>query len=150
MSWLRLLRLSTAVLGTMAKIRYVRQVSIGQGWVPGMPSNRGGWNYSGQLDQATSVSWLPNTNGSICVCDGRNHRVHVYPSDADPKRPQAHPGYLLIGTFGFGPGQVYRPSGCAKRYPVADASPRSCSSGRALLTGTTSVGRDPTLPNRRR
>jgi len=151
MSWLRLLQLSTAVLGTMAKIRYVRQVSIGQGWMPGQLHNRGGWNYSGQLDQATAVGWLPNTNGSICVCDGRNHRVHVYPSDADPKRPQEHPGYLLFGSFGFGPGQVYRPSGCASDgkalYIVDSYNHRlqkfNLSNGRLLRSGRRNLGSGP-------
>ena len=148
MSWLRLLRLSTAVLGTMAKIRYARQVSIGATFKAGQPNNRGGWNHSGQLDQATFVASLPNTNGSICICDGRNHRVHIIPSQADPRRPSEHPDYRVIGTFGFGPGQLYRPSGCvsdgAALYVVDSYNHRlqkfNLSNGRLLRTSSGGLG----------
>lgn len=99
------------LLGVEGRIRYARQMSIGRPFVHFQPGNRGGWNYPGQLDQASFVGSMPN--GDICVADGRNHRVHIISRHGDPGSPHIHPDYRVLGGFGDAPGQLYRPAGCA-------------------------------------
>ena len=107
--WLRWLW--ATLLGVDGRIRYARQLSIGRPFVPFQPDNRGGWNFPGQLDQASFVGSLPN--GDICVADARNHRVHIFSGRGVPASPHTHADYRVLGGFGDGPGQLYRPAGCA-------------------------------------
>ena len=150
---LRLLRLCAAVLSAAGKIRYARQQSIGQGWKLGQKDNHGGWDWPGQLDQAGFVSALPN--GDICVCDSRNHRVHIFPSDVPPSyraRPAELPGYRMLGgNFGWKPDQLYRPSGCTSDgkvlYVVDSYNHRlktlNLTTGHTLATSTSVYGTRP-------
>ena len=107
--WLRWLW--ATLLGVEGRIRYARQLSMGRPFIPSMPDNRGGWNFPGQLDQASFVGSLPN--GDICVSDARNHRVHIFAHKGVPASPHTHKDYRVLGGFGDEPGKLYRPAGCA-------------------------------------